>query len=191
MSMKSSNALTQPLLSFADKFIALCQEVYGHLPYLEKDEEWPSACITAERDKEHDYWQPVAMEASLSFANVEEALEITMHPDIVDYYTAIFSEPIPAKTEEGLLELLFAWNEEDFERLQRNIIGHVLMKKKLKQPITIFFAVTDHEDIILSLNNESGEIWAEKVGKLPHKKVANSMAEFLDMIDNYVAPSQS
>ncbi len=50
----------------------------------------------------------------------------------------------------------------DFERLQQNLIGHILMKQKLKQAITLFFAVTDEDDIILSVNNNTGEVWAEK-----------------------------
>ncbi|QOL24539.1 SecY-interacting protein [Thalassotalea sp. LPB0316] len=188
--MKSSNPLFDPIMAFANNFVSQCEQVYGHKPYLEKDDEWPSPCLCGERDQQNDYWQPVAIEEALSFSNVEEALDIKLHQSIIDYYTAIYSEPVPAQTDDGLLELLFAWNLEDFERLQRNIIGHVLMKQKLNQPVTIFFAVTDQEDIILSVDNESGEVWAEKVGKLPHKKVANSLSEFIELIDNYVAEPQ-
>ncbi|GLX86783.1 protein Syd [Thalassotalea loyana] len=190
MSMKSPNSLFEPIMGFANDFITLCEQVYGHKPYIEKDDEWPSPCICGERDSENDYWQPAPIKDSLTFANVEEALGVKLHPSVVEYFTSIYSEPVPAKTEDGLLELLFAWNIDDFDRLQRNIIGHVLMKQKLKQPVTIFFAVTDVDDIILSVDNESGEVWAEKVGKKPHKKIASSMAEFLENIENYVAEPQ-
>lgn len=190
MSMKSSNPLFQPIFEFANQFIAKCEQVYGHKPYIEKDDQWPSPCLCGERDDENDYWQPAEMKNVHSFANVEEALGITLHPTVIEYFTTIYSEPVPAKTEDGVLELLFAWNEEDFERLQRNVIGHVLMKQKLNQPITIFFAVTDQEDIILSVDNETGEVWAEKVGKLPHKKIADNMLAFINMLESYVAPPQ-
>jgi SecY interacting protein Syd len=46
--------------------------------------------------------------------------------------------------------------------------------------------VTDLEDVILSVVNETGEVWAEKVGKKPHKKVADNLAEFIGMLEPVV-----
>ena len=60
------------------------------------------------------------------------------------------------------------------------------MKQKLKQPISIFFAVTDDEDFILSINNESGEVWVERVGCIPHKKVADNLTSFIATLEPYV-----
>jgi SecY interacting protein Syd len=56
------------------------------------------------------------------------------------------------------------------------------MKKKLKQPLTLFFAITDDESMILSLDNENGEVWVEKVGCEAHKKVANSLIDFIQSL---------
>ena len=56
------------------------------------------------------------------------------------------------------------------------------MKKKLKQPVTLFFALTDDENIILTVENDTGEIWVEKVGKKAHKKVANSLNDFVNAL---------
>ena len=53
------------------------------------------------------------------------------------------------------------------------------MKKRLKQELTVFFAVTDEDDLILSFNNQTGEIWVEAIGCEPHKKMANNIDEFL------------
>ncbi|WP_422134014.1 SecY-interacting protein Syd [Endozoicomonas sp. ALD040] len=52
----------------------------------------------------------------------------------------------------------------------------------LRQPLTLFFVVTDMEDINLTLNNETGEVWVEKVGKKLHCKVSDNMAQFLTML---------
>ena len=115
----------------------------------------------------------------MSFNNVEQALELNIHPSISCYYTTIYSETIDAKCDQGNLQLLFAWSRADFDRLQQNLIGHILMKQKLDQPVTLFFALTEHEDIMLSVDNQSGEVWVERVGCLPHKKIANSLTEFI------------
>jgi SecY interacting protein Syd len=63
--------------------------------------------------------------------------------------------------------------------LQENIIGHILMKKRLKQENTIFFGVTNEDDMILSINNETGAVWVERVGCKAHKKLADSLNDFI------------
>lgn len=187
--MTSTNkTLTQTLLNFSNDYGQYHIEQFGHLPIVERDEEWLSPCELDLHDTTHHYWQGVAMkneqvpkdtEEMLSFANVESALNIELHPDIKIYFTTMFSGDIEAKCDEGELSLLFAWNKEDFERLQENIIGHILMKQRLKQEETIFFAVTNEEDMIISLDNNTGEVWVERVGCKPHKKISDSLVEFI------------
>lgn len=191
--MKSTNKdLSDKLWHFAGCYIENYQHAHGHLPVAEVDEDWPSACqqglFTAKEGLVQEnsagqgqqiLWQPVQADGDLCFNNIESALEVELHPDIKSYFTAFHSDPLDAQCSEGKLSLLFSWNEADFERLQENIIGHILMKQKLKQRISIFFAITDEEDLILSLDNETGAIWVERVGCEPHKKLADSMAEFV------------
>jgi SecY interacting protein Syd len=165
-----------------DKFVAAYQHNHQQLPSIEFDEQWSSPCQVGDISNDKVQWQPTVCIDELSFDNVEEALELTLHDDIKSYFTALYSESIPANCDEGALELLFAWNKDDFNRLQENLIGHVLMKRRLKQDITLFFAVTNEDDFILSLNNESGEVWVEQVGCQPHKKIANSLAEFIESL---------
>lgn len=185
--MTSTNlSITSIIRDFGQRYVALYNEKLGHDPLVEKDEEWPSPCVIREFNDELNTWNPVDTKETLSFNNVEQALEIELHQDIKNYFGAIFSDSVQAHCEEGYLSLLFAWSEQDFERLQQNLIGHVLMKRKLKQSVTIFFAVTDQDDLILSLKNDTGEVWVEKVGMEPHKKVANSITEFFQMCDPYV-----
>jgi len=198
--MKSTNQeLTDKLWHFADSYIESYQKAHGHLPVAELDEDWPSACQqglftpqeqSGRQDSEqHILWRPVAAHGDLCFNNIESALELELHPDIKQYFTVFHSDPLDAKCAEGQLSLLFSWNEDDFERLQENIIGHVLMKRKLKQDITIFFGITDEEDLILSLDNETGAIWVERVGCKPHKKLADSMAEFVAGLTPHICGS--
>ncbi|OUR76540.1 SecY-interacting protein [Colwellia psychrerythraea] len=190
--MTSTNkTLTQALLNFSKDYSQQHIEKFGHLPIVEHDKQWLSPCESGSHDTNHHYWQAVEMkseqlldnkEEALSFANVESALNIELHPDIKIYFTTMFSGDIEALCNDGELSLLFAWNKEDFERLQENIIGHILMKQRLKQDETIFFAVTDEEDMIISVDNNSGEVWVERVGCKPHKKISDSLAEFISQL---------
>lgn len=170
------------LINLTSTFIEQHQVKYQCLPKVEFESEWPSLCQQGTAEENYIYWQPIIADDELTFTNVETALEILIHQDIKDYFTCLYSESIPVECSQGYLELLFAWNNDDFERLQQNIIGHILMKKKLKQDMTIFFAVTDDDDVIVSIDNVTGEVWAEKVGCQPHKKLADSLVEFLSTL---------
>ena len=73
-------------------------------------------------------------------------------------------------------------NSEDFERLQQNLIGHLLMKQRLRQAPTLFFGLTDEEDFILTVVNESGEVALEQVGREPANILAPSLAVFIEQL---------
>ncbi|WP_286262458.1 SecY-interacting protein [Thalassotalea atypica] len=178
-----NSLLQQALLGFAQQYVQAYQTQYSHLPLIEHDDEWPSPCfVSTFKEGEADCWQPIAIEESLSLSNVEKALELNLHLDIKEFFTTLYSDSLDASCEHGDLSLLFLWSEPDFERLQENIIGHVLMKQKLKQELTIFFGVTNEEDLILSVKNDNGEVWVERVGKEPHKKLADSLTEFIGLL---------
>jgi len=159
------------------------KKVHDCLPIIEIDGNWPSVCQQTDLDEKNAYWKPTKSTENLSFENIENALEITLNKDFKTYFSTFFSESIDAESDDGKLSLLFAWNVDDFQRLQENLIGHVLMKKRLKQEVSLFFAVTDEEDMILSVLNESGEVWVERVGCEPHKKLADSLSEFIEQLD--------
>jgi len=180
-SLNVSNSLSNTLQQFINQYIKNYQNSHGHLPQIEQDEQWPSPCEqTPSVDKGVVFWQPVVInDKQLNFDNVESALNLTLHQDIKTYFTTFYSDSLNAKCHEGELSLLFAWNHDDFQRLQENLIGHILMKQRLKQEETIFFAVTDEEDTIISIANDTGTVWVEQVGCKPHKKLADSIAEFI------------
>jgi SecY interacting protein Syd len=189
--MKISNAsVIEAVKNFSQEYTQGYLKKFQHLPITERDENWPSPCEQGIHQELYSLWQPVEVMDDLSFDNVESALEMTIHNDIKDYFSTIYCDSLDAYCEEGDLSLLFAWNQDDFARLQQNIIGHILMKNKLKQKITIFFAVTDDDDHIISLDNESGEVWVEKVGSEAHKKLADSLADFVSSLSPRLPPSQ-
>jgi SecY interacting protein Syd len=188
-SNQSNENLVQILQQFSEQYIVEYQKVHACLPTVEQDDEWPSPCEQETTEKTPSpagkvYWQPTAIEKSeeLSFENVESALELTLHNDIKTYFTLLYSESLDARCDEGELSLLFAWNKNDFQRLQENLIGHILMKRRLKQQETIFFAVTDEEDTIISIDNTSGSVWVERVGCKPHKQLSDSLAQFISQL---------
>ena len=142
----TNNNLGQILRTLSEQYIGKYAEVHGHLPKTEYDEQWRSPCEQGKADEESCYWQPTFINdldattidhEQLTFTNVESALSIDLHPDIKNYFTCMFSADLDAVCQEGQLSLLFAWNLEDFQRLQENIIGHILMKQRLKQAETI------------------------------------------------------
>lgn len=192
--MTSTNInLLQPLQFLVKKYIQIHHDTCGHLPTVTFDEKWLSPCEQGQTEQGLSYWKPVVISdlvqhdstidlEQLSFANVESALGLSLHQDIKDYFSSIFSADLEVECQEGQLSLLFAWNLDDFQRLQENIIGHLLMKQRMKQAETVFFAVTDEEDMIISVDNATGQVWVEQVGCKPHKKLSNSLAEFIEQL---------
>jgi SecY interacting protein Syd len=127
-------------------------------------------------------WQPCKQTHSATFANVEKALELTLNEQYCHYFTTYWSDNLLAVAEQGNCELLQVMSTSDFERLQENLIGHLLMKQRLKQPPTLFFALTDEDDFILSVDNASGEVVLEQVGKLPSQLIAPDLASFIETL---------
>jgi len=156
---------------------------------------WPSPCLEqtatigalAPSEGEMVSWAPKMQnrtqgrmqERQNSFENVENAMSLSLHPDFCEFFTRYYSANFTATAEQGQCELLQVWNDEDFEGLQQNLIGHLLMKQRLKQAPTLFFGLTDEEDFILSIINDTGEVALEQVGKEPQQIVAPNLAAFL------------
>lgn len=167
---------------FISSFISYHQQNKGGLtiPY---DSSWPSTCYQATgREGDPVPWLPQKRDTTATFGNVEEALGITLNEAYCQFFSRYFSDNLPAVAPQGNCELLQVWNSDDFARLQQNLIGHLLMKQRLKQAPTLFFALTDEDDFILSLLNDTGEVVLEQVGKPPKEVVAASLGEFLALL---------
>lgn len=194
--------------SFEESFDSLIKEYIsasnsenqGLLTHFESD--WPSPCIEEFND---DYdsltqdqvvdWQPVSRaqlakqsidshsnSLGINLNNLESGLELILPKQVHALFCRYFSHDINASAPQGDLTLLQAWNEEDFDRLQKNLIAHVLMKRRLKQADTVFFALTDKEDMLLSVLVETGEVVLEVVGKEPHEVVSPDLTSFMQTL---------
>lgn len=150
---------------------------------IDYDSEWHSECVqNPPENGQVAQWRPILQGTVNTFAAMAEALELSIPIEFELLFTRYWSEHLDATAEQGDLTLLQVWNQDDFERLQQNLIGHVLMKRRLKQPETLFFAVTDQEDFIISLEHHSGHVVVEQVGKKPHIKLADSLLAFIQTL---------
>lgn len=179
----SSKSLKDNWQQFIEQWKKQAQE--QGFPEMEPDSDWPSPCEFQEQETR--YWQPVAIKESLTFDNVEQALEIKLNAQFKEFYSLFYSENIDASHEKGILQFLQAWSSSDFERLQQNLIGHLMMKNKLKQTPTLFVAVTDQDDLNIVINNETAEVCLEYVGKEPHEVLAKDLAEFITQTQPVIA----
>lgn len=166
-----------------DRLIALWLDNHNYaLPSIEYDEAWPSQCYlnASTSQGETTQWKPVLQsEPHDMFERLAEALDVEIHPSIIEVYSRYWSDPISLTAPAGKLSLLQVWNAEDMERLRANMIGHAMAKKQQKQPLSLFFACTEPDDGMLTVRNEDGSVWLEYPGKKPVKKIADSLSEFL------------
>jgi SecY interacting protein Syd len=123
---------------------------------------------------------------SADFSGVERALETEINPNIKSFYGSFWCEVLDAEAEEGAFTLIQVWNPDDFDRLCENILGHAFAKQRINAPLTIFFACTDEDDLILSVENDTGKVVLEHPGQLPIREVASSLAEFLNRVESVV-----
>lgn len=176
-----------------DLFLSKYQQAYvdqlGEQPrYYAQEQE--SDCVVGEMDSDGAvFWQGIVRENPGQFDNVESALELTLCPEINTFYGRHFSAPLFFDSQWGSGELIQVWNQTDFEYLQQNIIGHLMMKKKLKQEPTWFIGVLDDEDKMLTVNNSDGSVWVEIPGELQSTKLAESLDEFISLLTPRVTPA--
>lgn len=164
---------------FVSNFLSYYQKSDKEL-LIEYDAQWMSPCyLSTAKDGELVGWAPQRQNENLSFDNVESALNITLDSEYCAFFTRYYSDNLPAIAKQGPCELLQVWNSDDFERLQQNLIGHLLMKQRLKQSPTLFFALTNEDDFILSVQNDTGEVVLEQVGKPPKEIIAPNLSTFI------------
>jgi SecY interacting protein Syd len=182
-----SEQVTAALDEFVQRYLTAAKS-HPEMLMVEYDSDWPSECLTISGNPgDRVNWQPIKRSGIANFNDLETALEIKIHQDIISFYSAYWSDNLSAETNKGYLQLLQPWNQSDFERLQQNLVGHILMKRRLKQPETFFIALTDEDDFILTVHNTSGEVMLEQVGLLPKEVVAPNLTEFIQSIQPSVA----
>ncbi len=169
------------------RFVDLYVHAYPDLTEV-FDPDWRSPCEVDEPypgpgGVEVVRWRPVRRRYADDFAGLENALELTIHPDIKAYYGAYWSGGLEAAAPDGHVSLIFLWNDADAERLVENLIGHALAKQRARAPFSVFFACTEADsELFLSVENETGRVLLERPGYKPIRTVAESLPEFLAVL---------
>ncbi len=177
-----AHSVAEALGAFSQRYLEAYQAEYHHLPENEELVDWVSPCVE-QKFEESVYWQPVNRDVAADFTNVENGIEIALHEDIHAFYGTQYSADMPASWKGNALNLLQVWSDEDYERLQENILGHLVMQRRLKQKPTVFIATTDDEMEVVSICNLTGNVILEKLGTDNRQVLSEDVASFLEQLE--------
>nr|WP_314426003.1 SecY-interacting protein [uncultured Erwinia sp.] len=171
----------QALNDFTRRYCDSWQQQAGHAPASRDLHGIPSPCIVATREDEV-WWLPQPFTLPKNLDAVERALDIHLQPAVVAFYTAQFAGDMAGTYDGKPLSLVQVWSEEDFTRVQENLIGHLVMKRRLKHSPTLFIATTESELEVVSVCNLSGEVIIEQLGTQKKQVIAPSLENFLNSL---------
>ncbi|MBD2811505.1 SecY-interacting protein [Xenorhabdus sp. Vera] len=173
--------VTKALSDFTQRYIELWQENTGFPPASSDLYGIPSPCIDRTGD-EVVYWLPQPFSIQGKLSKVETALDICLQDSIHDYYVTQFAGDMAASFEGQNLSLIQVWSEDDFIRLQENLIGHLVTQKRLKLSPTLFIGTTDSEMGLISVCNLTGQVILEQFGSHERTTLSPDLATFLSVI---------
>ncbi|WP_287147192.1 SecY-interacting protein [Aeromonas sp.] len=178
--------MSDQVLSALEHFFLRWQrdgEARRGLSLCEWEADWRSPCELDEPREGRVAWRPYQRSEPADFAAMADALELVLHPAALALFGHWFSRPIPCSYKGLRLELILPWNEADLDLLRENLIGHLLMLRKLKRAPSIFIATTRHEMTLISLDNESGQVWLEWLDSGRRLVLAPSLSAFLARLE--------
>ncbi|HDS1151497.1 TPA: SecY-interacting protein [Pluralibacter gergoviae] len=178
MDSETSDALR----AFTQRYCAAWQQQYGTDPRSEALYGVPSPCITR-TDGEAVFWQQQPFPLAADLSGVEKAIEIVVQQPLQTYYTTQLAGDMQADFGGRQLMLLQAWSADDFLRVQENLIGHLVMQRRLKLSPTLFIATLESELDVISVCNLSGEVLLETVGTRRRSVLSASLASFLSHLE--------
>lgn len=172
-------SIDQKLWLFIQRFINQWQQQYNTMPQSEAYLGLTSPCII-QKTENIVIWQPIKRDLPFDFKNVEQAIGFDLHEDIKAFYAHFYCADMSANFNGLSLELIQVWNDEDLNSLQENILGHLFMQKKLKQPPTVFIGSTNDELEVISVCNETGKVIKERIGTSRKIQLAPCLNSFFD-----------
>ncbi len=172
----------EALAAFTQRFCAAWQQRDGTPARSEDLYSVPSPCVVS-TSQEAVFWQPQPFSPASTLEAVERALDIVVQPPLQTYYTTQFAGDMPARFGERQLTLLQVWSPEDFQRVQENLIGHLVTQKRLKLSPTLFIATLDSDLDIISVCNLTGEVVLETLGTRNRTTLSASIANFLTYLE--------
>ncbi len=187
-----NHELITALWDFSTLYVQSWQQAHNSLPIAEGYENLPSPCCVfkgalSSEQKDHSYeakvrWQPIKREQFADFSNVEQGIGLTLHSDIKTFYASQFAADMPVLFQGEHLVLIQVWSDEDLTRLQENILGHLVMQKRLKNEPSVFIASTKDERELISICNTSGKVIKEKIGTNERVVIAKQMVDFINVL---------
>lgn len=174
------------LREFTARYVQLWQQQSGQLPASADLLGVPSPCIVSTLE-DRVLWQPQPFTLPATLEAVERALDIQLQPEITAFYTSQFAGDMTASFEQRPITLLQVWSESDFTRLQENLIGHLVMKRRLKQSPTLFIATTESEQDVIAVCNLTGEVILEQPGSKNRQVLAADVQIFLNALQPLTA----
>ncbi|MGF1684487.1 SecY-interacting protein [Photobacterium minamisatsumaniensis] len=151
-----------------------------------------SPCVKAD-DGYEVTWSPVSRNPMGDLAGVEKGIELRLHEDITAFYGAQYSGDMSAVFEEAgrVLEfdLLQSFSDDDMQRLQENILGHLVTQRRLKLKPTVFIGVMASESQVISVCNLTGQVVLETLGKDIRELLATDLTTFLQALKPVVKAS--
>lgn len=173
------------LKGFTTRYCDAWHDQKGTWPQSEEYVGVPSPCIISTCDGAV-IWQPQPFTAEQNVKGIERAMDIVVQPAVTAFYTSQFAGDMGARFGNCTMMLLQSWSETDFQRVQENLIGHLVTQKRLKLSPTFFIATLDSELDVISLCNLSGEVIRETLGTRQREVLANNLADFLNQLQPVV-----
>ena len=170
------------LHAFTQRYCAVWQQQRASQPRSEALYGIPSPCVTA-TENSAVFWQPQPFSLAPNINAVERALDIVVQQPLHAYYTTQFAGDMNARFAGEALTLLQTWSPDDFQRVQENLIGHLVVQKRLKLAPTLFIATLDSELDVISVCNLSGEVIKETLGTRKRTILSPSLADFLNQLE--------
>ncbi|WP_059240037.1 SecY-interacting protein [Escherichia albertii] len=171
----------QALKDFTARYCDAWHEQHNSWPLSEELYGVPSPCIISTTN-DAVYWQPQPFTGEQNVNAVERAFDIVIQPTIHSFYTTQFSGDMHAQFGDIPLTLLQTWSEDDFRRVQENLIGHLVTQKRLKLSPTLFIATLEEELEVISVCNLTGDVCKETLGTRKRTPLASNLAEFLNQL---------
>lgn len=126
----------QALVAFTTRYCDAWHEKNNSWPLSEELYGVPSPCIISSTD-DAVFWQPQPFVGEKNLNAVERAFDIVIQPAVHAFYTTQFAGDMHAQFADEKLTLLQTWSEDDFRRVQENLIGHLVTQKRLKLSPTL------------------------------------------------------
>ncbi|MDX6041710.1 SecY-interacting protein [Scandinavium lactucae] len=166
------------LQAFTQRYCDAWQQRHGTAPRSEELHGIASPCVTAS-DDDAVFWLPQPFTLEPTLQAVERAMDIVVQHPLQTYYTSQFAGDMSATFGERELTLLQVWSADDFQRVQENLIGHLVTQKRLKLSPTLFIGTLDSELDVVSVCNLTGEVVLETLGTRNRTTLSASVASFL------------